>query len=149
VSALGERFAILPWFAVRALEWSGVALAAAGYALRIAAMTRLGSRFSPLVSVQRQHALETAGVYARIRHPGYAGSWLACAGSALAFGSALAAPLLLLFLAVLFGRIRREEALLAERFGEEFARYRARTGALWPRAGRPADERLGGSRTVL
>lgn len=150
VSALGERFALLPWFALPAFEWSGIVLAALGYALRIAAMTRLGSRFSPLVSVQRTHALETGGVYALVRHPGYVGSWLACAGAMLAFGSALALPLLLLFLAALTNRLRREERLLEERFGDEFRRYRARTGALWPRfASGRGEERLGGSTGVL
>lgn len=133
LSALGERFGFLPWLAFPAIEWAGVAMAAAGYALRIAAMTRLGSRFSPLVSIQSSHELETAGVYSRIRHPGYAGSWLACTGAVLAFGSAIAWPLLVLFLAALLNRIAREETLLAEQFGDAFSRYRARTGALWPR----------------
>ena len=136
VAALGLRLGLAALPGARALGWAGVALAAAGVALRIAAMRQLGTRFSPLVALQRQHALETRGLYARVRHPGYLGSLLATLGSALAFGGALALPLVVLMLAAQAARIRREEALLAERFGGEWTAYAARTGALLPRLGR-------------
>jgi protein-S-isoprenylcysteine O-methyltransferase Ste14 len=133
VSAWGERmgFWLLPGGA--ALRWGGVTLAAAGLALRIAAITQLGSRFSPLVSVQREHALATSGVYARIRHPGYLGAWLAAVGGALAFGSAVGLPLVALFWLLLAARAGREEALLEAHFGEAYRAYRARSGGLLPR----------------
>jgi protein-S-isoprenylcysteine O-methyltransferase Ste14 len=133
VAALGERLGLLPWLAIPAVEWSGVVIAALGFALRLAAMLQLGSRFSPLVVVQEGHRLETGGAYARVRHPGYLGAWLACAGSALAFGSALAWPLVAAFAMVLLARIRREESLLERHFGDVWHAYRARTGALLPR----------------
>jgi protein-S-isoprenylcysteine O-methyltransferase Ste14 len=115
------------------LRWLGVILSVAGFAIRIAAMAQLGPRFSPLIAVQRTHALETRGLYARIRHPGYLGAWLVTAGAALAFGSALTLILPLLMLGVLATRIRGEEAMLERHFGDDFRRYRARTGALTPR----------------
>lgn len=133
VGALGERFAVFPWFARTPLEWAGVAMVAAGLAVRIAAMARLGSRFAPIVSIQRGHALETGGIYSRIRHPGYLGAAMACAGAMLAFGSALAFPLVIAFLALLRQRIRIEEAAMERHFGDEYRRYRERTGSLLPR----------------
>jgi protein-S-isoprenylcysteine O-methyltransferase Ste14 len=133
VAALGERLGLLPWLAIPAMEWAGVALAAVGFALRLAAMLQLGSRFSPLVVVQEGHRLETRGAYARVRHPGYLGAWLACAGSVLAFGSALAWPLVAAFAMVLRARVRREESLLEQHFGDAWRVYRERTGALFPR----------------
>ena len=135
VAALGERFGLFPWFAHSALEWTGVAAVAVGLGVRIAAMTRLGSRFSPFVAVQQRHVLETRGIYSRIRHPGYSGALLACAGATLAFGSALALPLVVLFAALLRARVAREETLLEQHFGDEFRRYRERTGGLLPRFG--------------
>src|SRR5262245_31949437 len=93
LAALSERLGVGPLPGGGALRWTGVALSGAGLAVRIAAMAQLGSRFSPLVAVQREHALETRGLYARIRHPGYLGAWLASLGGALAFGSAPALPL--------------------------------------------------------
>jgi protein-S-isoprenylcysteine O-methyltransferase Ste14 len=50
----------------------------------------------------------------------------------LAFGSALAAPLVIVFLGLIGHRIRREERALLEHFGDEYQRYRSRTGALLP-----------------
>ncbi|HEY3215056.1 MAG TPA: isoprenylcysteine carboxylmethyltransferase family protein [Candidatus Eisenbacteria bacterium] len=141
IAALGERLALGllpggPW-----LRWSGVGISAGGLALRIAAMTQLGSRFSPLVAVQREHALETRGLYARIRHPGYLGSWICAFGAMLAFGSALGLLTLVPFTALLGIRARREEALLERHFGDVYRAYRARTGAFLPRFGAPPDPR--------
>jgi protein-S-isoprenylcysteine O-methyltransferase Ste14 len=112
-----------------------VALVAAGLTLRIAAMAQLGPRFSPLVAVQAEHALETRGLYARIRHPGYLGAWLAALGAVLTFGSALGLVPLALFSLLIGGRVRKEEALLATRFGEAWRDYRAHSGAFLPRLG--------------
>ena len=114
--------------------WAGVALAVAGFTLRIAAMSQLGARFSPLVAVQREHVLETRGLYGAIRHPGYLGALLGCLGAALAFDSALALPLFLVMLGAELARVQREEVLLARHFGAAWHDYAARTGALVPRS---------------
>jgi protein-S-isoprenylcysteine O-methyltransferase Ste14 len=119
-----------------AARWAGVALSGAGLALRIAAMAQLGSRFSPLVAVQREHALETRGLYARIRHPGYLGALLASLGAALAFGGSPAPiGLVLAMFLLLRRRAEREETMLERHFGEAYARYRARSGRFVPRMG--------------
>jgi protein-S-isoprenylcysteine O-methyltransferase Ste14 len=133
VAALGERLQLFPLFSRPAIAWAGVAAVAVGLGVRIAGMARLGSRFSPVVSVQQGHALETRGIYAVVRHPGYLGALLACAGAMFAFDSGLALPLVASFAGLLQARITREERLLEQHFGEEFVRYRARTGGLWPR----------------
>lgn len=133
LSAWCERLGLAPLPGGTPLRWAGVALSAGGLLLRIAAMARLGSRFSPFVAVQKSHALETSGVYARVRHPGYLGSCLVALGAALAFGSALTLVLVALLLVVLAGRARREEAVLERHFGDDYREYRKRSGALLPR----------------
>lgn len=133
LSAWGERLGLWPIPGGEALRWTGVALSGLGFAMRIAAIAKLGSRFSPFVAVQRDHALETGGLYARVRHPGYLGAWLVTLGAMLAFGSALTLPLVLLMLLLLDGRARREDAVLERHFGEEFHRYRAHTGRFFPK----------------
>jgi protein-S-isoprenylcysteine O-methyltransferase Ste14 len=130
-----HAWAALPFAGVA--SWLGIAAVGAGLALRIRAMAVLGPRFSPLVAIQREHVLETRGPYARIRHPGYLGALLACAGGAVAFGSAAALPLVALMLAAQLARVRAEEALLAARFGDEWRAYARRTGALLPRLAPP------------
>jgi len=133
VAAWGGRLDVWPLPAPELLGWIGVALSALGFGLRVAAMRQLGPRFSPLLAVQREHALETTGWYARVRHPGYLGSMLASWGAAITFGSAMALPLALVMLLFQLDRIRREERLLEQRFGDEWRAYAARTGALLPR----------------
>jgi protein-S-isoprenylcysteine O-methyltransferase Ste14 len=140
VSAWCERHgvAVLPGGAP--LAWTGVAVAGVGAGLRVAAASQLGRLFSPFVVLQRDHALTTTGLYGRLRHPAYLGALLSACGAALTFrsGVGLVGAVALAF--VLRVRVGGEERLLAERFGEAFAAYRARTGRLWPRLGRrPAE----------
>ena len=135
LSALGERRGCWLLPGGSAWRWGGVALAAAGLAFRIAAMRQLGSRFSPLAAVQRDHALETRGLYGIVRHPGYLGAWVCNLGIVLAFGSAATLPLVLLLGWAIGLRVSTEEHLLEERFGAEFRGYRARIGGYLPRIG--------------
>ncbi len=116
-----------------ALRWSGVALATLGLALRVAAIAQLGRRFSPRLSIESDHALETRGLYAWVRHPGYLGALAANLGAALAFASLVGVGLTLLLALAVRARVHPEERLLASRFGDEFEAYRRRTGALLPR----------------
>jgi protein-S-isoprenylcysteine O-methyltransferase Ste14 len=116
--------------------WTGVALVAIGLAIRIAAMAALGPRFSPLVALQRDHALETRGPYAIVRHPGYLGALTACLGGTIAFGSWAATPLFVIMLIAQLTRGGGEEKLLAERFGGQWKTYASRTGAILPGIGR-------------
>ena len=136
LSAFAERAGLWPLPGGAALRWGGVALAAGGYALRIAAMVQLGSRFAPVAAVQPDHALETCGLYAVVRHPGYLGAWLCELGIVLAFGSAGPLVLPALMALAIAARVPGEERLLEERFGSEFRAWRARVGAFAPRIGR-------------
>lgn len=133
LSAWAERAGWAPLPGGAALRWAGVAITALGLGVRIAAMVRLGSRFSPFLAIQGGHVIETAGLYAWVRHPGYLGAWLAAFGAVLAFGSAATLPLAALFLVLLYARSRREEALLERALGEEYRAYRGRTGGFVPR----------------
>jgi hypothetical protein len=133
ISAWGERLGIAMIPGGEPRGWCGVALTAGGLALRIAAMTRLGSRFDPTIAIVPGHALETHGLYSRMRHPGYTGAWLAAAGSVLAFGSALGLIPLALMAMFLAARAADEESALDEHFGDAWRAYRARTGGFMPR----------------
>jgi hypothetical protein len=55
------------------IRWIGVVLFAAGGALRLWPVFKLGDRFSGLVAIQPGHRLVTGGVYGLIRHPSYLG----------------------------------------------------------------------------
>jgi protein-S-isoprenylcysteine O-methyltransferase Ste14 len=115
-----------------AVRWLGVAITAAGGALRIAPVFVLGNRFSGLVAIQPNHELVTGGLYSVIRHPSYLGLLLASLGWSLAFRSLVGVLLTLLLVPPILVRIRAEEAMLHSQFGSEYEAYRARTSRLIP-----------------
>ncbi len=115
-----------------AIRWLGVALFAAGGALRIWPVFVLGRRFSGLVAIQTGHTLVTSGVYGVIRHPSYLGLFVNSVGWGLAFRSVVGVLLAALTIPPLLARIRAEETLLRAQFGAEYDAYRARTSRLIP-----------------
>jgi protein-S-isoprenylcysteine O-methyltransferase Ste14 len=115
-----------------AIRWLGVALFAAGGALRIWPVFVLGRRFSGLVAIQPGHTLVTSGVYGIIRHPSYLGLFVNSVGWGLAFRSVVGVLLAALTIPPLLARIRAEETLLRAQFGAEYDAYRARTSRLIP-----------------
>ncbi len=115
-----------------AVRWLGVALFAAGGALRLWPVFVLGHRFSGLVAIQPGHTLVTTGIYARIRHPSYLGLLVNGLGWALAFRSTIGVLLTALLIPPLLARIWSEENLLRSQFKDEYDAYRARTSRLIP-----------------
>ena len=114
------------------VRWLGVALFAAGGALRIWPVFVLGRRFSGLVAIQPGHRLVTTGAYRIIRHPSYLGLLVNSLGWALAFRSGAGLLLTALTIPPLVARIRAEERLLHSQFGGAYDAYRARTARLIP-----------------
>lgn len=110
----------------------GLLLFSIGTFVRVAALKELGENFSAYVTLQPNHRLVQEGIYASIRHPLYLSLLLIPTGIALVFASLLAVPILMLAGAFVFDRIRREEGLLASRFGAQFEDYRSRTRRLIP-----------------
>ena len=115
-----------------AIRWLGVALFAAGGALRIWPVFVLGRRFSGLVAIQPGHTLVTGGVYGVIRHPSYLGLLVNSLGWALAFRSGVGVLLTAFTIPPLIARIRAEERLLSAQFGDAYDAYRSRTSRLLP-----------------
>jgi hypothetical protein len=88
------------------IRWLGVALFAAGGALRLWPVFVLGHRFSGLVAIQPGHTLVTSGIYWVIRHPSYLGLLVNSLGWALVFRSSVG----VLLTALLFPRSSRAYA---------------------------------------
>jgi protein-S-isoprenylcysteine O-methyltransferase Ste14 len=114
------------------VRWLGVMVFAAGSVLRILPVFILGDRFSGLVAIQPGHTLVTNGIYSVIRHPSYLGLLLISLGWVLAFRSGAGLLLTACLIPPLLARIRAEEALLLEQFGDEYRAYRSRTSRLIP-----------------
>jgi len=118
---LGLRFAGAPLTTMRLL---GLAIALPSAVLFVVARVQLGSAFSIEAKASK---LVTTGLYSRIRNPIYVFGGLLLVGLVLLVGR----PVLLLFLLVLIPlqavRTRREEQVLAEKFGDEYAEYKRNT----------------------
>lgn len=126
------RFPAL-WAEPAWVGYAGAAAFAIGFALRLVAVKTLDAHFSPLVELQPEHELITHGPYAWVRHPAYLGSllWAFAPPLLLGSGAGLIAAAVCYYPALRY-RVAVEEALLAERFGDRWADYRARVPALIP-----------------
>ena len=113
--------------------WAGVGLCAVGLALRAWGMRTLGASYTRTLRTASDQRLVTDGPYRWVRHPGYAGSIAVWVGAALAFHSLLAAVVVAVLMLLAYGwRIRSEERMLADHFGEDYRAYAARTARLFP-----------------
>ena len=115
------------------VAWGGVALVALGLGFSAWARMHLGRLWSATVTLKENHAVVRTGPYGITRHPIYTGLLLALAGTALVRCTP-AALIGLVLLVVGFGiKIRQEERLLLQHFGDAYQAYRAEVPALIPR----------------
>ena len=93
----------------------------------------LGTNWSVTLELRENHQLVTHGIYRQVRHPMYAALFLYSIGQALILPNWIAGPSYFVAFAILFAlRIRAEERMMLETFGQEYASYMARTKLLVP-----------------
>jgi len=114
------------------LSWVGLVLFAAGALLSAWAMRTLRGSFTMRLNVVSGQGLVTTGPYAIVRNPAYLGYIMALFGLSLALSSLVG--ITLAFGAVIFLRlrIRREEQMLLNEFGDQYREYMQRTRRLFP-----------------
>jgi protein-S-isoprenylcysteine O-methyltransferase Ste14 len=111
----------------------GVAVMWAGILLRAWAIVTLGRFFRRDVQVAADQVVVTAGPYAAIRHPSYAGNLLTLTGFGIVLENwASVAAVVLIPLAAHLPRIRVEDAFLVDRLGEPYREYAETTARLVP-----------------
>lgn len=111
----------------------GITLMLVGLLFRWVAIRQLGQFFVPEVTIQPGQRVIDAGLYRYLRHPSYTGILLTLVGFGFALTNFLSLLLLLgISSPALAYRIRQEEAVLLEAFGEEYRRYMVRTKRLIP-----------------
>jgi protein-S-isoprenylcysteine O-methyltransferase Ste14 len=116
------------------LRWAGVGIAVLGFILLQWAQTTLGKSWSDTPRMMKGQHLVTSGPYRLIRHPIYT-AFLLILGSLLFISSNWLIGLCWIGMTILEAgsRIKFEEALMLEYFGEEYRQYMKRTGRLLPR----------------
>jgi protein-S-isoprenylcysteine O-methyltransferase Ste14 len=94
----------------------------------------LGRHWSGILELRENHRLISSGPYRHIRHPMYTGFFMMLSGVALLSANLLIALLQIgAFTATYLARVADEEAMMLDRFGDEYRGYMRRTGRLLPR----------------
>ena len=101
----------------------------------IAGFSVLASAWKVLYQAQRERRLATSGLYARMRHPQYAGFVLIMFGFLLQWPTILTLAMFPV-LVVMYGYLaKREEEDMLGQFGQQYREYAARTPRFFPRLG--------------
>ncbi len=94
----------------------------------------LGQNWRTTTELREEHKLITSGIFQYIRHPMYSAHWLWGIAQALLIHNWIAGlASLAIFLPLYLLRVRREEQMMLEQFGEEYRLYMRRTGRVIPR----------------
>ena len=117
------------------LVYVGLVLIISGQTVRSIAMRAAATNFNHIVQSTKRstHTLVTTGIYRYLRHPSYFGFFWWALGTQLVLGNIAS---FLLYWAVLYkffsARIGGEEEYLVGFFGEDYVRFRERTGVWIP-----------------
>jgi protein-S-isoprenylcysteine O-methyltransferase Ste14 len=115
------------------LRWLGVLFAVAALALFIWVHLHLGNNFSVDLQVTERHALVKTGPYKWVRHPMYTAFYvLHIAAFLLTDNWFIGLTWITGLTAIIALRIKREEKMMLDRFGTEYAEYIKGTGRFLP-----------------
>ena len=129
-----------PWMAWASLplsaglRWMGVGLALAGFVLLQWSQQALGKNWSDTPRLMKDQTLVTGGPYRWIRHPIYT-AFLLIMSAPLFLSANWFIGLVWIGMTVLdvISRVRVEEAMMMESFGDHYRAYMQRTGRFLPR----------------
>ena len=111
---------------------AGLGLFLIGVYIRVVAMRTLAKYFLTDLRTLQNHRLIKHGIYKHIRHPAYLGTVLFSIGISLIFSSLYGFLLMLVLFPSYLYRIRIEESVLLEEFGEEYREYMKKTKKIIP-----------------
>jgi protein-S-isoprenylcysteine O-methyltransferase Ste14 len=128
-----------PWFGVTNhampafLRIIGTILAACGLILLMWTHYHLGKQWSADLELQHEHELITSGPYQYIRHPMYTALYSFFLGTALISGNYILEFLSIAIIVIIHFRIRQEEKMLGDEFGDSYKEYSNKTGLILPK----------------
>ncbi|HEY0739587.1 MAG TPA: isoprenylcysteine carboxylmethyltransferase family protein [Herpetosiphonaceae bacterium] len=147
--AIGGMLAILAyvirpsWIAWAALplplwlRWLAALVGVVSLPLLVWVQRELGNNFSTVLHVHSKQTLVTSGPYRTVRHPMYTVLFLlALSMMLIAANWSIGFFWLGGLLAIVGPRIRREEAVMLEQFGDQYRDYMRRTNRFLPRLAR-------------
>ena len=115
------------------LGWSGIFVLAVSLFIFWRAHADLKSNWSPSLEIRQDHTLVTNGIYGILRHPMYASQLVWVIAQILLMQNWLAGPLdLLFFIPFYILRVRSEEKMMLDTFGDQYRDYMNKTGGIIP-----------------
>jgi len=128
----GGIFSVILYPATPIVAWIGVVLVAVGLSYAVWARLHLGRMWSAVVTLKEEHRIIRTGPYTITRHPIYTGMLLAVLGTVLVRDT-LGALIGCAFITIGFVlKLRQEERMLIEHFGDDYRVYREEVPALIP-----------------
>jgi protein-S-isoprenylcysteine O-methyltransferase Ste14 len=119
--------------APRWLSGFALALELTGLWLALGARIQLGFFSWEKHNAGERRVLVRRGFYRFIRHPVFAGLYLALLAWPIAYGAPITAVLAIVIVAMVMNRlIKREEAQLIERYGDQYRQYQEESDAMIP-----------------
>lgn len=114
--------------------WAGAAIFAISLWVLWRSHAALERNWSDSVQLRQGHQLVTSGIYRHIRHPMYTSGWLlGIAQALLLWNWVVAVAGLGSFALLYFIRVRHEEQMMLDQFGEAYRAYMNGTGRIVPR----------------
>lgn len=93
----------------------------------------IGKNWTMVLGIRENHILVRSGVFKYIRHPMYAAHWLWAIAQAMLLENRIAGfSFLVSLVPPCFYRMRKEEELLINEFGNEYREYMDKTGRILP-----------------
>jgi protein-S-isoprenylcysteine O-methyltransferase Ste14 len=118
---------------VPAVAWLGAATTAAALWVFRRSHVDLGRNWSISLEVREQHALVQTGIYRLVRHPMYSSFFLLGVAQLLLLANWFAGLAGVVGAGVLFAfRVRREEQMMLESFGDAYRSYMTQTKRIVP-----------------
>lgn len=123
----------VPIFANPYYAYIGILIIIAGILLRFTAIISLGKFFTVDVTIRQGHTLKKDGLYKYFRHPSYFASLLSFVGFGISLNNWISLIIITAAIVVAFSiRVRVEEKVLIEQFGEEYLTYKKHTSGFMP-----------------
>src|SRR3954467_10635092 len=115
------------------VAWTGVALVVIGLSYAVWARLHLGKMWSARVTLKTEHRIIKTGPYTITRHPIYTGMLLALVGTVLVRDTVAGLIGFVLIATGFVLKLRHEERMLTDHFGDDYRTYRQEVPALIPR----------------
>jgi len=110
----------------------GLALIVIGLTIELVAQITLRRFYSSTLVIREDHQLITHGVYRFTRHPIYLGAIMGCIGVPVYVSSLYGLLTMSALIPIVLNRIRIEERMLTDEFGDAYRTYEETTSKLIP-----------------